>query len=187
MLTFKAAKGNFFDRKVVLNAMSKTEKKEFSKQGAIVRTRARQSMRKRKKPSLPGQPPRVVKGQIKKFLFFSWDNTTRTVVVGPTLLPKGTGAPSTLEYGGTSKGGRNPRRRLRKIGSGGEIRVEGKRVTYARIRTEAQAARANKLNEQLYGPLKFGPARIAKRPFMHPALTERVPKLAPALKDKLRK
>jgi len=88
---------------------------------------------------------------------------------------------------------KNPRRRVRKVGSGGEIRLGGRpcrttrpvldrhgatvQVTYARLRTGAQVARANRLNEQLYGPALYM-ATYPPRPFMGPALADVEPGLA---------
>lgn len=53
-------------------------------------------------PSKPGEPPRMIWGYIKKFLFFAWDGTKRTVVIGPAVLNGGNGsATAALEHGGT--------------------------------------------------------------------------------------
>jgi hypothetical protein len=80
-------------------------------------------------------------------------------------------------------------RRIRHVGDGGEIRIDGpasrttKRnrfgamVTYARMRTQAQVDRANRLQEEMYGPLTIGPTSIAARPYMGPSLEENRPKL----------
>lgn len=53
--------------------------------------------------SKPGEPPRTIRGDIKKFLFFAFDAASKTVLVGPALLNSPTGAPHTLEYGGTAQ------------------------------------------------------------------------------------
>lgn len=89
---------------------------------------------------------------------------------------------------------------VRTIGSGGEIRIGGKfcpttkpipaiklpggqelaakygtivgiPVTYARIRTAGEAARANAILEELYGPLTY-PAQYPPRPYMRPAFAK---------------
>jgi len=70
---------------------------------------------------------------------------------------------------------RNKRRRTRRLGMGGEVRIGGPvsatthrtrgtrfgtvAITYARLRTVAQVARANRLNAELYGPeyIEVGP------------------------------
>lgn len=76
------------------------------RQGALVRTIARRSIRTRKRPSQPGQPPTNRKGLLKRFIFYSWDATTQSVVVGPEKLPGAkTYTPAALE-------GTRPRRQL---------------------------------------------------------------------------
>lgn len=51
--------------------------------------------------SLPGAPPRSVTGILRKHIYYGLDQQTRSVVIGPALLPGGTGAPQILEEGGT--------------------------------------------------------------------------------------
>ena len=53
----KAAKGLFFDRARVINAVDRTTRRNLSRFGAFVRQRARSSIRTRKRISEPGQPP----------------------------------------------------------------------------------------------------------------------------------
>jgi hypothetical protein len=88
---------------------------------------------------------------------------------------------------------RNRRRRFREVGQGGEVRVGGRPsrttkpvqdrrgnvvwVTYARLRSAAQAARANRLNEELYGPASYM-ATYPPRPYMGPALAAVRPSLS---------
>ncbi len=79
-----------------------------------------------------------------------------------------------------------------KSGGGGEIRIDGPRgkttkrttdgkwVTYTKLTTQAQADRANRLNEELYGPEYIGGKPIDARPYMGPALRAEMPNL-PAL------
>jgi hypothetical protein len=112
----------------------------------------------------------------------------------------GTGAPSTLEFGGDSVIDNSV---VRKVGDGGEIRVvsgaaagvkrdssgkflrasqrgkevrPGVRVVYGKIRTQAQADRATRINREIFGPRTI---RVAERPFMAPSLQRSLPKLAP--------
>jgi hypothetical protein len=56
-MTFQAAKGSFFDRAKVKNAVDAGTRRVLSRFGAFVRTRARTSIRKRKGTSPPGGPP----------------------------------------------------------------------------------------------------------------------------------
>lgn len=100
MISIKAAKNNFFDRKVVMDAVDRATLRVLSRFGAFVRTRARSSIRKRKRPSTPGQPPSSHVGTLKALIFFSYDPDRKSVVIGPTLSSNPSGAPETLEYGG---------------------------------------------------------------------------------------
>lgn len=100
-LTIQAAKLNFFDKKKVLLAVGKARVQALSKAGAFVRTRARSSIRKRKKVSAPGKPPSSHKGLLKQFLFFAYDEGSKSVVIGPARI-RNNRAPEALEYGGTA-------------------------------------------------------------------------------------
>jgi hypothetical protein len=113
------------------------------------------------------------------------------VVIGPVRLSSRVNVPALHEFGGRVFL-RNKRRVVRKIGSGGEIRIGGRAgrttkptvdrhgntvmVTYARLRTAAQVARANRLNEAVYGPATYT-ANYKPRPFMGPALAAAQPSL----------
>lgn len=54
--------------------------------------------------SKPGEPPRVRRGDIKQQLFYVYDPSSKSVVVGPAKLSRATGAPATLEFGGSTRG-----------------------------------------------------------------------------------
>jgi hypothetical protein len=128
---------------------------------------------------------------LREQIFFAFDQQSRSLVVGPTPFRGAAVVPRALELGGSTAGHKNPLRRMRRVGDGGEIRIGGiagkttkknrfgAMVTYALIRTQAQAERANRLQEELYGPFMIGPTTIAPRPYMGPALTENLPKLPP--------
>jgi hypothetical protein len=217
-----------------------TEKSELTglkSIGAFARKVAQRSMRKRFKPSKPGQPPSVHSGGLKKGIVFAVDKAHASVLIGPLKISNINGkrfaskdvAPATLEYGGNSGEYLNKRRRVRKVGDGGEIRMvsgagikftefKGKReyykpsnfrtvmlkfsrnwrtnevernvlynsniidikavkdlhgrkkfVAYTKIKTASQAARANRLNEELYGPMRLKGGHVAARPYMKPA------------------
>jgi hypothetical protein len=192
----------FFDR--LASSASPANVAGLRAAGALVRKIAQRSMRYRQSASPPGQPPSARtdkadnrKALLRKFIAFGYDPSANAVVVGPTPLA-GTRAkvPGLHERGGTVV---NQRRRVRTVGSGGEVRIRllpggsvgqdpagmpepsGRttriaantllgpvEVTYARIRTSGQAARANRIQTQLYGP---GVAlRYPARPYMAPAL-----------------
>lgn len=92
----------FFDSPKVLGAVDKATRKVFSRFGAFVRRTARGSIRKRKASSAPGSPPSSHTGLLKRFIFFSFDPTRKSVVIGPMRLTENNrgDAPSALEYGG---------------------------------------------------------------------------------------
>ena len=140
--------------------------------------------------SKPGEPPRAIRPHpwIREHLLFAYDPAGQMVVVGPVGFAAGSRAPAVLEHGGRTRI-RNKRRALRKVGHGGEIAIgaqarwrgaktnaDGIPVVYITLRTQAQADRANRLNEQLYGPL-YRIAYIEPRPFMAPALSQVQPSL----------
>ncbi len=182
----------FFDRQAVIEAVGQANARVLSKAGAFIQRRAKSSIRKRKRVSDPGQPPSSHVGTLRNLIYFSFDPPTRSVVVGPTPLGSTGIVPPVLEYGGQAPRRRNPRRRQRELGGAGEIRTDGpasrttkknrdgKLVTYARLQTTDQVDRANRLNEELYGPEFVGGNRIEARPYMGPALQKEMPSL-PAL------
>lgn len=122
-LTLKKAKSQFFDRAKVKNAMDKTARKKLSRLGAFTRTRSRSSIRYSKKVSAPGRPPHghrtmqrnktnkktgVTKMQsvspLREFIFFAWDDASKSVVIGPVRLNNKSGKSlRALEQGGRSE------------------------------------------------------------------------------------
>jgi hypothetical protein len=98
----RLAKSTFFDRTKVRSAVDRETLRVLSRFGAFVRTRARSSIRQRKRISQPGQPPSSHVGTLKRLIFFSYEPTKRSVVIGPTPIAGGGQAPSLLEHGGTS-------------------------------------------------------------------------------------
>jgi len=112
-INLETAKAGFFDRKSVIDEVSKRERKALSKFGAFVRRRAKSSIRTSKKYSRPGQPPKSHSGLLRNNILFSYDRYEMIVVIGPTLIgsasrrgrygvrtvPRDT-VPHVLEYGG---------------------------------------------------------------------------------------
>ena len=90
----------FFDSAAVLGAVDKARVRVLSRIGAFIWRREKSSMRRTKKSAPPGQPPRAHAGQLKDLNFFSYDASTRSVVIGPVKFGTGT-APRTLEEGGS--------------------------------------------------------------------------------------
>lgn len=108
MITMKA-KSMFFDRKAVKGLMDKRTRQALSRAGAFVRQSARNSIRKRKAVSKPGQPPSSHAGHLKRLIWFAYDPEKQSVVIGPARFKEGE-APSLLEFGGKAtrkrKGGK---------------------------------------------------------------------------------
>ena len=131
---------------------------------------------------------------IRQFLYYALDPGRASVVIGPVRLGTPVNVPALHEYGG-SQILKAPQRSRRKLGSSGEIRIGGRvgmttwaifnchgwvnEVTYGKLRTAAQVARANKLNEDLFGPAGASTymATYPPRPFMGPALEQVTPEL----------
>jgi hypothetical protein len=98
----RQAKAGFFDRATVQSATDRATNRNLSRFGAFVRTRSRSSIRKRKAISEPGQPPSSHVGTLRNFIFFSFEPTNKSVVIGPTRTSGAGTAPEMLEHGGTS-------------------------------------------------------------------------------------
>jgi hypothetical protein len=103
MIGLKIDKSMFFDTAKVRRAVSDGTRKVLSKFGAFVRTAARHSIRKRKAVSQPGQPPSSHAGLLRKLIYFGYDQTRKSVVIGPTPLRGTAEAPPLLEYGGRAR------------------------------------------------------------------------------------
>ncbi len=101
MVTWKI-KDMFFDRAEVQRAADKAKLKVLGRAGAKVRKIARSSMRKKKGPAPPGEPPNVHKGTLKRLLLFGYDRVHETVLVGSVGLGKAE-APGLQEFGGKAK------------------------------------------------------------------------------------
>jgi hypothetical protein len=97
----KALKKSFFDTKAVRGKVDPAVRKAFSKYGAFVRTRSKQSIKRGKGTSRVGSPPIAHTGAI-KFILFSYDEEAKSVVIGPVLGGSASGAPKNLEHGGTA-------------------------------------------------------------------------------------
>lgn len=171
----------FFDRAKVKKAMDATTHKAMREAAGTIRKIAQQSMRyvspKSKVYSRPGEPPRARRPHpwVRKFLWFYYDPREKVAVIGPVHISRSTNALHTLEFGGHVSGP-NRRRRKRRLGSIGEIRIVGKDAVRVRLTTQGMVNRANDLNKQLYGPDKVS-FRLEPRPFMGPALKKEIPQL----------
>jgi hypothetical protein len=92
----------FFDSRAVLEKVDAATRRVLSRFGAFVRTTARHSIRKRKGISSPGSPPSSHVGTLKRLIFFGYDLSARSVVIGPAPFRSTVEAPPLLEYGGTA-------------------------------------------------------------------------------------
>lgn len=99
MLTLAVAKSQFFDRKAVRDQVGRAKAAAFARAASFVWTRAKRSIRKRKKASKPGQPPSSHEGSLRRLYLFAFDPRTESAVVGPAAFGKGV-VPELLEYGG---------------------------------------------------------------------------------------
>ncbi len=111
------AKSLFFDQPKVVSAVSRAERRVLSRFGSYVRADAKASIRRRKRASQPGQPPTNRTGLLKKHIFFVYEARRRSVVIGPALLGRSTGAQQILEHGGSVVIRRRVRRRGRRRSS----------------------------------------------------------------------
>ena len=89
----------FFDREAVLSAVDRGVRQVLSKFGAFVRRTAKSSIRKRKAVSKPGQPPSSHTGLLKRLIYFGYDPTRKSVVIGPEPLNGRSQGAHALEYG----------------------------------------------------------------------------------------
>jgi hypothetical protein len=119
-MTVGRAKGLFFDRAFVIGRIDAATRQALSRGGAIVMRSARKSISDgtvlargrvregetrrvvERRTSRPGQPPFSQTGLLRDHILFAFDPASRSVVVGPARLGRGTGAPETLEFGGTT-------------------------------------------------------------------------------------
>ncbi len=212
----------FFDRQKLVGQANKAVFKALNRAGGATRLTAKRSMRARPlgKASLPGMPPHRHKQQrgakhrhdygLQRSILYGYDRATQSVVIGPSAA-FGAGIrriAKTHEYGGfeTKK---NPRRRLRKLGGSGEIRMKVSRhargklrssisaitddyieginagidpVVYGKLFTREQVRRANEINEALYGPSVLH-STYPPRPTMGPALAQVAPLLPGMIRD----
>lgn len=168
MLKLKIAdvKRMFFDRSAVAGAVDKASLRVLSTFGAFVRRSARSSIRKAKRSSLPGEPPKAKVGTLRDFLYFSHDSQRDSVIVGPSktnqVFFNGDGKPVT---------GTVPQ----VLEEGGFIRVM---EVFKWGKWRKADLRSKRRNAGL--PTRLRTVRIAPRPFMGPALKKEEPKL-PAL------
>ena len=147
---------------------------------------ARNSIKRRKSSSLPGEPPHTQTGVLKRGIAYDVDKGRQTAVIGPTQSAVGIIA-HTHEFGGTEapkrpgdRGAPKPRFRL-VIGGFGPIKVIGKKLIVVSLRTDRRVARAEAIAATIPpskgGPPSRKPRVYPARPFMGPALQRSLSRL----------
>lgn len=163
-----------FDARLVRQKVNEASFRSLGHASAAIRLTAKRSIRRRKKPSLPGQPPHTPTGALKRIIRYAVDRQRSTADIGP--INEYTRTIWHLhEFGGVTQ------KRLRllpahrfRVGEFGPIRRrDAKRFTRARLMTEAQARRATRLIEE-ENQSRRRESRLLRRyparPFMRPAL-----------------
>lgn len=168
-MSVKQMQGGFLDRKKVVDAVGKARAKVMARQGAIVRSIAKNSMRKKKGASAPGEPPHAHKATIKRLLYFAYDSARMVVVVGPAKLGESDPpVPGKLEKGFTLK--------VKGIIGKGNKFVPLKML---KPKTRALMLKQNRVVQKSI--------RVAPRPYMAPALKKSKPLLAKPWRGAVRK
>ncbi len=167
--------------RAVKKKMESESFKSLKHAGGAIRKTAIRSVRRRKKASSPGSAPSTRTGHLKRIIRFETDETS--VDVGPTNEFEKTIWPL-HEFGGTAKGKKlEDKSKLLKVGDFGPISAtaakkkrsgsSGDKVVRVKIQTQAQAARANRIQAEQFGKAAARAAadrKYPKRPFMGPAL-----------------
>jgi phage gpG-like protein len=159
-----------FDARKIQLKVAAASFRSLGHAGGAIRLTARRSIRRRKTTSQPGNPPHTQTGRLKRSIRYEVIDGD-TVVVGPVNELAGK-IWNLHEFGGKTQ-----RRKLRQhrfaAGEFGPVAVEQagskNRFRRGRIRTVAQAERANRLVEA-ENARRATAVRYPKRPFMGPAL-----------------
>jgi phage gpG-like protein len=92
----------FFDKRRVMTATERAERRVLMRIGSYIRQTAKQSIKARVTPAPPGRPPGRKTGFLKKSILFAYDANQSSVVIGPTRAGKAAEITHALEYGGTT-------------------------------------------------------------------------------------
>lgn len=196
-----------FDDPVIRRYLDEKARRALNVLGSVTMHEARRLIRRRKRPSKPGEPPSSPTGVLKRTIFYAYDPSTRSVVIGPLKTQAKSNVPQILEYGGYTErlrswtpaevGKHAPIRVARTPGElGGKkqwevlVRRDGRRthVYTARvlIRTENQARRANQILLDIFAPsAEQTQIRIAPRPYMSKAYSNIMMRAEAILKSTL--
>jgi hypothetical protein len=160
-----AIKDWFFDREAVQKAADRGNLRALAKAGAFIRTRARSSLRRRKKPSPPGAPPSVHSRDsfaTLKNILFGLEPQRQAVIIGPVGLGR-SGSAATAPVSGTVPN---------VLEFGGAISVSEQQITFhdhgERVTRWVQTNPRRHGNRDV--PRRRRRVRVDARPFMGPAL-----------------
>ena len=150
-------------------------------------------------------------GGLKRSVLYAFDPMRKSVVAGPsTRYGRNIATVAARHEFGETISEDNPRRTVRKRGDGGELRYERSRrgvsakkkvkgttklapntlqgkvfVTYGKLHTQAMAARANRIQKDLYGPMRIQ-GRYPKRLHMRTAMARTRPELPSIWRDSVK-
>ena len=175
------------DHKIVQHKVEQATFKSLGEAGGAIRLTASRSIRKRKKPSLPGTAPNTPTGHLRRVIRYSVDQHKTVVAIGPTNNYART-IWNLHEFGGRIRKRFKPIKQRRfKVGDYGPIRRDrtmardrlgrfasrSKHFSRIKLRTKSQVTRANRIveNENTLRVADSKKLRLyPKRPFMGPAL-----------------
>lgn len=90
-------------RMKTLAEMTPEERKRYKIRLAIAKRKGLPLPKRPLASSKPGEPPRSITGVLKNLLFFGYEPSRQSVVIGPAISSRSGGeAPPLLEYGGTA-------------------------------------------------------------------------------------
>lgn len=195
-LRFDDARKLFFDRDKVTDALTAKEHKVLLKAGRFVQRKARGLIRKRKKPSKPGQSPTRQSPRYFGSILFHADLDARSVVVGPEKL-------NNVYFGGDGQPLTGPVPEV--LEKGGviqvlEVRAFPQSMTEAEIlRTLGRRRRKTDVGDSLYWKradlrsrrrlsgreTRLRRIEIKPRPHMQPAFAAELPKFPELFRGQL--
>lgn len=185
-------KVQFFDKDAVKNAIKGDMYLKLLEWGAVGRKIVSRAPRRRKGKSKAGQTPTAWKGlengmRTLRRALFAYAGDFK-VIFGPTGLGNSEPVTQKLEVGGKNSKVKNKFRRKRYILSGAVMRIDGPPskstksvmspitkkkmdVTFGLIRSADQLARANRMEEEVWGKMEFDQT-IEARPFVGPSVVK---------------
>jgi hypothetical protein len=192
--TIQDFKNAFFSSEIVQRLLGPAEKKALGQMGGYIRKTARNSLKYGDVKSSPGKPPTVHKfftkkkvnsktgavtaqtvSPLKEFLFYAFDESNRSTVVGPAIFSsqakrtRGRGpVPGTLEKGGTVSTSRDE-----PISKGGRRAGPRQYAAFLAGLKDGKIVRKPGATRTVTTSKSYAP-----RPFMAPALKASMPKFS---------